>query len=274
MCRWIAYVGSPVNMEELISKPRYSLIHQSLASREGYETTNGDGFGVGWYGDIPEPGIYKSIEPAWNDRNLKVIARHIRSHLFIAHVRATTGTPVQRTNCHPFSHGRWMFVHNGSIREYRRLRRELAFAIEPELYPTIEGTTDSELMFKLALTFGLESDPIPALERMTGFVEELGRSYGVEHPVQMTLGLSDGGRLFAVRYSTQGQSRTLYHSRRLAALREMYPQLGGFSNDSYAIVSEPLSEMSDLWECVPESSAIVVDSNGLNMQPFTPRAPA
>jgi glutamine amidotransferase len=164
-----------------------------------------------------------------------------------------------------------MFVHNGAIQDYNRLRRDLAFAVEPSLYPTIEGTTDSELMFKLALTFGLESDPIPALERMTGFVEDLGRQHGVEHPVQMTLGLSDGKRLFAVRYSTEHQSRTLYHSRRLAALKELYPELDGFSNDSYAIVSEPLSGMSELWERVPESSAVIVDSDGLNVLPFTPR---
>lgn len=271
MCRWIAYVGSPVNMEALITKPGHSLIDQSLASREGAETTNGDGFGVGWYGTVPEPGVYKSTEPAWNDRNLAELSKHIRSHMFLAHVRATTGTPVQQTNCHPFCHRQWMFVHNGAIQNYYRLRRDLAFAVEPELFPTIEGTTDSELMFKLALTFGLDSDPIPALERMTGFVEELGHRHGVEHPVQMTLGLSDGRRLFAVRYSSEHNSRTLYHSRRLAALKELYPELDGFSNDSYAIVSEPLSEMSGLWERVPESSAIIVDSDGLKMQSFTPR---
>jgi len=271
MCRWIAYIGSPVYMEDLITKPGHSLIDQSLASREGFETTNGDGFGVGWYSEAPEPGVYKSIEPAWNDRNLRQISKHIRSHLFMAHVRATTGTPIQRTNCHPFCHGEWMLLHNGAIQQYNQLRRDMAFAVEPALYPTIEGTTDSELMFKLALTYGLADDPIPALERMTGFVEKLGRRHGVENPVQMTLGLSDGKRLIAVRYSSEHRSRTLYHSRRLAALKEFYPELDEFSDDSYAIVSEPLSEMSELWQSVPESSAVIVDSDGLSVQPFTPR---
>lgn len=271
MCRWIAYIGSPVPMEQLIIEPENSLIHQSLAAKEGAETTNGDGFGVGWYGDAPEPGLYKSTEPAWGDRNLAELSKHIRSHLFLAHVRATTGTPIQQTNCHPFSHSQWTFVHNGVIRDYHRMRRDLAFAVDPALFPGIEGTTDSELMFNLALTFGLESDAITALERMTGFVEEVGRQHGVEHPVQMTLGLSDGKRLFAVRYSSERQSRSLYHSRDIGALNEVNPQLSGFSDDAHAIVSEPLSEMGEMWERVPESSVVVVDSGELTVRPFQPR---
>ena len=115
MCRWIAYDGAPLLMEELILKPEHSLIVQSLASTEGAEPTNGDGFGVGWYDDQATPGVYKSIEPAWNDRNLTSLAKHIRSHLFIAHVRATTGTPIQQTNCHPFTKSSWLFVHNGVL---------------------------------------------------------------------------------------------------------------------------------------------------------------
>lgn len=271
MCRWMSYVGSPVRMDELILKPEHSLIDQSLTSKEGAETTNGDGFGVGWYGDAPEPGFYKSTEPAWNDRNLAELSKHIKSHLFLAHVRATTGTPIQQTNCHPFRHGQWMFVHNGLIRGYHRVRRELAFAVDAALFPLIEGTTDSELMFNLALTFGLESDPIAALERMTGFVEEVGQRNDIQYPIQMTLGVSDGKRLFAVRYSSEQQSRSLYHSRDIVALKELNPNLSGFSDDAYAIVSEPLSEMGEMWECVPESSVVVVESGKLSVQPFNPR---
>jgi len=273
MCRWIGYFGSPVLMETLILRPDHSLIDQSLASKEGAETTNGDGFGVGWYGDAPDPGLYKSTEPAWNDRNLAQLALHIRSHLFLAHVRATTGTPIQQTNCHPFAHKKWLFVHNGVVREYDRVRRDLAFAVDPALFPRIEGTTDSELMFNLALTFGLETEPVAALERMVGFVEDVGRRHGVEHPVQMALGLSDGKRLVAVRYSSERQSRSLYHSRDLAALREVYPQLRQFSVDSCAIVSEPLSDLSDVWERVPESSVVVAEGGQQKVQAFEPRPP-
>ena len=75
-------------------------------------------------------------------------------------------------------------------------------AVEPALYPCIEGSTDSEVMFYLALTFGLEDDPIGALERMAGFVEAAGHRIDVAEPLQMTVGLSDGERVYAVRYAS------------------------------------------------------------------------
>jgi len=273
MCRWLGYIGEPLLMEELILKPEHSLIDQSLASEQGAETTNGDGFGVGWFGEEPEPGVYKSTEPAWNDRNLVSLCRHIRSHLFLAHVRATTGTPIQQTNCHPFTKDRWLFVHNGLINGFEHVKRDIAFEIDPDLFFGIEGTTDSELMFNLALTYGLRDEPLAALERMTGFIEETGRRKGVEMPVQMTLGLSDGKRLCGVRYSSEHQSRTLYHSASMAALQRINPDLERFSPDTRAIVSEPLGRMSEAWVKVPESSAVIVEGGDIEVRPFTPRLP-
>jgi predicted glutamine amidotransferase len=102
MCRWLAYTGTPVLLKELLYEPTHSLIDQSLHSRLGVETTNGDGFGVGWYGETETPAVFKSVEPAWNDRNLRELSGHVRSGLVFAHIRASTGTPVQQTNCHPF----------------------------------------------------------------------------------------------------------------------------------------------------------------------------
>ena len=96
MCRWLAYSGSPIRLEELLYRPRYSLIDQSLHSRLGVETTNGDGFGIGWYGERPEPGIYRDISPAWSDENLRSLCAQVRSGLFFAHVRASTGTSTTR----------------------------------------------------------------------------------------------------------------------------------------------------------------------------------
>src|ERR1044072_8849461 len=115
MCRWLAYSGSPVLLEELLYGPENSLVVQSLHSRMGAEETNGDGFGIGWYGRQEAPAVFHSIEPAGNDRNLGALAAHITSPLVFAHIRASTGSPVQQTNCHPFSHGRWLLVDNGAI---------------------------------------------------------------------------------------------------------------------------------------------------------------
>ena len=175
MCRWLAYSGSPVSLEDLLFKPQNSLVVQSKHSRLGAETTNGDGFGVGWYGTLETPGIFRSTEPAWNDRNLRELSAHSRSGRVFAHIRASTGSAVQQTNCHPFRNGRWLWMHNGSIAGFRALKRDLVLAVDPELYPDIEGSTDSELLFYLALTFGLADDPPTAVARAVHLVEETGR---------------------------------------------------------------------------------------------------
>lgn len=215
MCRWLAYTGTPVLLDTVLYKPAHSLIDQSLHSRMGVETTNGDGFGVGWYEpDNGTPAVFRDTGPAWSNRNLREIADHVRSPLFFAHIRASTGTPVQQTNCHPFRHGRWMWMHNGGITDFHRIRRDLALAVDPELFLDIEGSTDSEMMFYLALTFGLEKDPPGAVARMVGLVERVGHEHGVEFPIQMTVAVTDGQQTWAFRYSSQGTSRSLYYSTR------------------------------------------------------------
>ncbi|MGH3365345.1 MAG: class II glutamine amidotransferase, partial [Nocardioidaceae bacterium] len=159
MCRWLAYSGSPVNLEQLLYKPQNSLVVQSKHSQLGAETTNGDGFGVGWYGTPDTPGLFRSTEPAWNDRNLQELSAHAVSGRVFAHIRASTGSAVQQTNCHPFRHGRWLWMHNGSIARFHDVKRELMLAVDPSLYADVEGSTDSEAFFFLALTLGLEDDP-------------------------------------------------------------------------------------------------------------------
>jgi hypothetical protein len=64
-------------------------------------------------------------------------------------------------------------------------------------------------MFYLALTFGLEDDPVAAVERMVGFVEKTGHDHGVELPIQMTVATTDGRSIWAFRYSSEGDSRSL-----------------------------------------------------------------
>ncbi|UCG75125.1 MAG: class II glutamine amidotransferase [Gemmatimonadota bacterium] len=272
MCRWLGYSGAPLYLDELLFKPKRSLIQQSLQARGG-STTNGDGFGIGWYGEKEEPGLFKALRPAWNDANLRSIAAQVRSPLFLAHVRAATGSAIQRTNCHPFQHGRWLFVHNGEIRGFRDIRRDLVLSVDPALFPEIEGTTDTEVMLHLALTLGLETEPVAAMERMVGLVEEIGGRHGVEHPISMTVGITDGDRIFAFRYSSERASFTLYHSVSMQALRELDPGADKFSDDARLVVSEPLTELSSEWIEIPESSALVVEAGEVELQGFTPIPP-
>src|SRR5262245_9289006 len=208
MCRWLVYWGSPLKIEDLLYKPQHSLIDQSLHSTLGAETTNGDGFGIGWYGTGETPGVFHSVEPAWNERNLRDLAEHIESGLVFAHIRASTGGAVQQTNCHPFRYGRWLWMHNGTIRDFHLIKRDLVLAIDPSLYPLIEGSTDTEVFFYLALTLGLEDDPPRAVEESVGLIEEVGRRQGVEYPMQMTVATSDGDRVWAFRYSSEHDSRS------------------------------------------------------------------
>ena len=176
MCRWLAaYTGSPILLQRALYAPAHSLIDQSLHSELGAEATNGDGFGIGWYDVQPTPGVFRSIEPAWNDQNLRELAAHVSSNLFFAHIRAAIGSAVQQTNCHPFRHGRWLFMHNGFIANFATVKRDLVLAVDESLYPEIKGQADTEILFYLALTFGLEDDPPEAVALTIGLVESVGQ---------------------------------------------------------------------------------------------------
>ncbi|HEY9440748.1 MAG TPA: class II glutamine amidotransferase [Streptomyces sp.] len=275
MCRWLAYSGTSALLAEILYKPQHSLIDQSRHSKLGVETTNGDGFGIGWYGPGAEtPAIVRDIGPAWNNRNLREIADHIRSPLFFAHVRASTGSAVQQTNCHPFRHGRWIWMHNGSVSDFHRLRRDLSLAIDPALFPYIEGSTDSEIMFYLAVTFGLDQDVPGAVARMAGLVERLGHDHGVEHPLQMTIAVSDGICMWVFRYSSRHESRSLFYSNKVESVRALYPELDylrGASDDTRLIVSEPLGDLPGVWTEVPESTFVAVRPGSGDPLPFVPQ---
>lgn len=273
MCRWLAYSGSPVPLDELLFKSENSLVVQSKHSRLGVETTNGDGFGIGWYGAQETPGIYHGTAPAWNDQNLRELAAHASAGRVFAHIRATTGTAVQQTNCHPFRYGRWLWMHNGAISGFPALKRDLTLAVEPALFPDIEGSTDSELFFFLALTFGLQDDPPSAVARAVGFIEETGRRHGIEFPLQMTVATTDGETTWAFRYSSEGRSRSLFHSTDVATLKLQYPDnrvLHELSDDARLVVSEPLGDLRGAWHEVPESSCLVIQAGREELLEFSP----
>jgi glutamine amidotransferase len=273
MCRWLAYSGAPILIEDVLFKPKNSLIDQSMSSKSAETPTNGDGFGVGWYGSRPGPGLYRSIRPAWNDFNLRDLSAQIESNLFLAHIRATSLATVQETNCHPFRYKNWLFVHNGEIHCIELFRKKLVNAIADEYFPAILGTTDSEVMFYLALTMGLESDPPGALARMAGFIEEVGRAHGVPESLWMTLGISDGKSLHAIRYASDGNAPTLFHSRELEVVLRYIPEIRSkFSADTRLVVSEPTGRSAEVWVEIPQSSHTCVQGGRIEIKPFKPVA--
>jgi predicted glutamine amidotransferase len=277
MCRWMAWHGQPVLVEELLFKSEHGLIDQSLHSRMGAETTNGDGFGLGWYGTGEGPGVFRSVSPAWGDANLRHLAAHIESPLFMAHVRATTGGAIQGSNCHPFRHGRWLFVHNGLVNEFGRIRRDLMMAIDPSLFDCLQGSTDSEVLFHLALTYGLMDDPVPALEKTLGLVESLAARDGIPHALQASIGVSDGERLWAVRHATDETPRTLFHSADAESVQAIHPEnsrIQRMREGDVLVVSEPFSDLPGAWVEIPASTALMVSPGGeVDQRPFVPAAP-
>ena len=271
MCRWLAYSGSSIPLDALLYKPRHSLIDQSLHARLGPHTTNGDGFGIGWYGSGDEPALYKAVDPVWNDRNLRELSREISSRLVFAHVRASTGSPVQQSNCHPFRFGKWLWMHNGQIAGFRDVKRDLMMSIDPALFGSIEGSTDTEAFFFLALTFGLQDDPPAAVARAVGLIEEACARNGIEEAVRMSVAVSDGTTIWGFRYATVGEPPSLFYSTRVDTLRESYPEIPLFqtlSDETRMIVSEPLGDLVGAWNEVPASSCGIIAHGQDELLPF------
>ena len=222
MCRWSVYAGPEVFLADIIFNQQYSLIKQSLLARESVWKTNGDGFGIAWYGTKKEPGIFKDTLPAWNDENLRSLAEQVESRLFFAHVRATTGTSISRNNCHPFKYKNWIFMHNGQIGGWAECRKDIESMIDHRFYSYRLGTTDSEALFLVALSEGLEDDPPAALGRAISRILCVMQDRGVHEPMRISCACSDGDQVWALRFSTDGQSPTLYYGTPATHAREHF----------------------------------------------------
>ena len=230
MCRWLAYSGSPVCLEDLLFKPKNSLVVQSKHSQLGVETTNGDGFGVGWYGEPRRRGC----SPAPNRPGTTATCESSLHRRRRAGSSPTSAPRPVRRSSRPTA------IRSGTaagcgcttacVADFPKVKRDLAFAVDPDLFPQIEGSTDSELFFYLALTFGLEEDPPEAVAQAVGVIEEAGRRHGVDFPIQMTVATTDGETTWAFRYSSEGRSRSLFHSTDVATLRSSTPTTRCFTS--------------------------------------------
>lgn len=255
MCRWVAYLGEPIFLEEFVTAPQQSLVVQSRHSREAKSAVNGDGCGLGWYGDRDQPGLFRDVRPAWSDENLLSLAHQIKSRLFFAHVRASTGTATTRANCHPFSYGNWMFMHNGKIGGWDRLRRAIEAAIPDALFQHRQGTTDSEVIFLLLLSNGLQENPQLACATTLRFIEGIMQRAQQTEPLRVTAAFSDGQRVYALRHASDATPETLYVRRRRRS-------------EGTLVVSEPLDDGRDDWEAVPPQSFVTLSPDGMSIEPF------
>ena len=273
MCRWLAYSGPEIYLETLLHKPKNSLIRQSLSAQRGTVPTSGDGFGLGWYAGKPQPGLFRDTRPAWNDDNLRSISEQIASPLFFAHVRASSGTATMRPNCHPFRHERWLFMHNGHIAGFERIRRDLENLIEPELFLHRRGTTDSEAFFYLLLSNGFAADPEGALVTTTRLVRDVMAAAAIDGPLRLTAVATEGSKIIAVRYASDGEPPSLFHGRCVDVLTEFGIEEEALMDETaFLILSEPLDDVTEHWVEVPASSLLVASGDKIVVSPFAPRA--
>ncbi len=251
MCRLVAYVGEPIFLDQLVCAPQHSLVHQSLRAEQAKTVTNGDGFGVGWYGEREEPGLYREVMPAWSDENLLALCASVRSPLFFAHVRAATGGGIARQNCHPFRHGRWMFMHNGQIGGFAAVRRALESRLPDGLYAARRGATDSELLFLLALArIEAGEPPNEAMQTVLRDTWSKMRQAGVAQPLRFAAALSDGEQIHAFRFASDEHPPTLY-------IRQ--------TERGHIVASEPLDGRSSRWQPVPANSWLCMNRQGVAM---------
>lgn len=253
MCRWAAWSGAPKYLEELVCGPEHSLVHQSRNAVSCKTPVNADGFGMAWYDSRQAPCVYKDVRPAWSDANLLQLAHHVRSPLFLAHIRASTGTATNHENCHPFTSGRWCFMHNGQVGGYERVRKRLDALIPDHLYRYRTGATDSEALFLIAVGYGLDADPVGAMVRAVKDVEQIAREAdGLPH-MRFAAAWSNGESLFAARYASDHLAPSLYY-RRFA--------------EGTTVVSEPLDKAPDAWVEVPHCSILQVTGGEVRELPF------
>lgn len=243
MCRFVAYSGEPIYLETLLTLPHRSLIDQSRAARESLTTVNADGCGIGWYGARQRPGLFHSIHPAWSDANLLSLCHQISAPMFGAHIRAATSGEAAPANCHPFSVGKHLFMHNGAIGGYDDMRRSVEMLIPEEYYPYRKGTSDSEAIFLNAMGHGLDDDPVAAIAASLADIVDLAKRTGHKEPFHFAAIHTDGETLRAFRWARHHIAPTLYYRN---------------IDTGVVIASEPYDQNHSAWEAVPEDSVVVV----------------
>lgn len=259
MCRFLAYAGAPTFLDRLLVEPEASLIAQSLAAREAKTVVNADGCGIGWYGEREEPGTYRGVLPAWSDANLASLCRQIRSPMFAAHIRSATSGDVSPANCHPFTHGQHLFMHNGQIGGYERIRRRIDALIPDELYADRRGNGDSEVIFLVALARGLDADPVGAMAATLGEIVGVMRTAGIAKPLRFAAVHADGIRLRCYRWSSDGRAPSLYWRN---------------ETEGCVVASEPFDAGPD-WRAVPPDHVLIVDARAETvLAPFAVSCPA
>lgn len=278
MCRFVAYIGSPMIIEDLIIKPFNSLVRQSFDAQDSEMAINGDGFGIGWYNKElkEEPGLYVSVLPAWNDKNLLDIASITQSNCFFAHVRAATIGGVSLENCHPFKYNEFLMMHNGGIEDFDVIKKDMVDLLDEEAFLWIKGQSDTQYMFALFITnarkLGIKERPetkvlIQCLDQTFGDIERLKKEKGIDSISNYNIVLSNGYGMLATRYCTHPEldDRSLYFAENVSCQLNTKGDLkfekGKIERSAAVISSEKLTEDSLFWKEIPINHAVYIGAD-------------
>lgn len=281
MCRFALYQGPPITLDLLTTRPEHSIIRQSFKSRMRREPLNGDGFGLAWYvpGISPVPALFRSIQPAWNNINLRHLARVSVSPVILAHVRAATGGfSVSEANCHPFIADQYAFMHNGSIADFKKIKRRLREGLSDETYLWIHGTTDSEHLFALFrdhMARREHEDPDTAMaDAMEATIQDVNRmtdEVGATRRSLLNMVVSDGQRAVVSRYATLGKEAPSLYVRvgtQYVCREGVCVMLDDGRPETVIVASEPLTAEPG-WEAVPQNHLLIISANHqLTMRPI------
>lgn len=280
MCRFVTYLSKPVIMSKVLSEPDNSLVKQSKHAKEMINTpgVNGDGFGIGWYQHEfgGTPGVFKSIRPAWNDVNLDYLLPKVKSHCFLGHIRAALHGSVNFANSHPFHHGNYLFMHNGTVGSFPRIKRYLRHLLCDEIYDWVEGETDTEHVAGLFLQQLLEKkgnleDEVSAAdlaENLTKTIKvltELQRQYSdnLNELTVLNFVVSDGVKTIVSRYCNDSEhASTLYYASGSEYICEgnvcHMPNTGKVG--AVLVASEKLDQHKADWHEVPKNHIMILES--------------
>lgn len=300
MCRFLIYKGKePITLSHLLTRPQHSIINQSYDSRLRIDAqpVNGDGFGVGYYidDDHSSPCLYKAITPAWNNQNLQRISEKTSSKLIFAHVRASTYGVLSETNCHPFTFNNLMFMHNGGISNFPKIKRTLINFIDEDLFININGSTDSECCFALFLHclrlngFEPNSGEIvnihilrkaltDSIQYIKDWVKEVSNgdnnSNNNNDPSLLNFAVTDGVNIVVSRYvnSKTDEAASLYFSTG-SNFVEYSPgrykmERMNKSQNLVMIASEPLTFERNDWISVPTNSTVSISNLNILLHPI------
>lgn len=273
MCRFALYMGPPIALELLTTIPEHSIVRQSFKSRMREEPLNGDGFGLAWY--VPEisaePALFRSVSPAWNNINLWHLARVSVSPVILAHVRAATeGFSVSETNCHPFTAGRYAFMHNGSVAGFKQIKRWMRSDLSDESYLWIHGSTDSEHLFarfRDHMRIRSHEEPAEAMANSIAAtiqdVERMTSDIGEQRSSLLNIAVSDGQVSIVSRYATCGHAAPSLHylaGGRYFCENGVCRMSESHRPDTIIVASEPLTAEAE-WQAVPDNHLLVIRPN-------------